>query len=323
MGKIWLHDLPKWIKDWGLPVTTHPGWELRSRGSGGYEALRGIGTHHDASGARTSDAAAESWMWSATGGDQPIGAIRLRRSGVIVVGAAGATNTQGKGGPLVGSRGTIPLNDGNRYLVAIEAANDGVGEPWPRDQLTNYLELCACLCEHLDLDPARDIWGHAGYVAPSAPGRKIDPAGPTPAYPTLGGTTGARTWRDADFRALVIEALKPDPGPSLPTPGTNPTPSTGNPPPTDTEEDDDVSTMFRGIVKTPTGPYSAAWKNGTTTIIPSASLDEFRELLQSEGIARSDPRLLVKIVSDDMRRAYGPLVSVLPAWCDPYGVAKS
>jgi hypothetical protein len=117
-------------------------------------------------------------MWeNAT--DRPIGAMLLERSGRVTVGAAGATNTQGKGGPWTLSNGTIPLDKGNAYGIAIEAANRGTGEMWPTVQQDAYTALCSALCEAYGLDPARDCLSHAEWCQPSCAGRKTDPAGPS------------------------------------------------------------------------------------------------------------------------------------------------
>ena len=150
--------------------------------------------------------------------------MRLHRDGRLVVGAAGATNTMGKGGPLTCSGGTVPQDRGNQTLIAIEAANNGVGEPWPKVQLDAYIALVGALCWWYDLDPQRDIASHWEYCKPSCPGRKIDPAGPTPSSPSIGGTGGAATWSTQGFRDCV-DAWPP---PDTPTP---------EPP---TEEDDDM-----------------------------------------------------------------------------------
>ena len=171
MGSLWLSELPDWFEDAGLEVRCWDGWETRSRSSGGYTQLWGAIVHHTAS--NTSPDNDCSYMWDATSGDQPIGALLLERSGRVTIGAAGATNCAGKGGPLATSKGTIPADSGNSYAFNIEAANNGVGETWPDDQQDAYTILVACLCDHLDLDSARDVVSHFEW----APDRKIDPAG--------------------------------------------------------------------------------------------------------------------------------------------------
>lgn len=213
MGGIWLVNLPEILEDEGLNVTTYAGWETRSRSSGGYDDLRGIGIHHDASNANSSDQSAWDWAWK-NSDDRPIGAIRLSRSGLICVGAAGATNTMGKGGPLTTSRGTIPQDAGNKYMIAIEAGNNGIGESWPSAQIDAYIRMIAALCDAYGFDASRDIFTHNSYCEPSCPGRKIDPAGPTPSQPVLGGTSGTKIWSHDDVRSLVLTELgKPPPDP--------------------------------------------------------------------------------------------------------------
>lgn len=189
---VWLLNLPDWARSAGLSVSTYPGWETRSRSSGGYDSIRGIGIHHNASGPNSSLASQAGWSWGSSP-SRPVGAMILDRDGHLLIGAAGATNTQGRGGPVTGSRGTIPQDAGNRYMVSIEASNNGVGEPWPTAQQDAYVVLCRMLCDRLGLDPSRDIWAHFEW----APGRKIDPAGPSR------WASGSSMWAMPAFRAEV------------------------------------------------------------------------------------------------------------------------
>jgi len=203
MGSVWLHDLPDVLAGAGLAVDVWPGWETRARSSGGYDAVRAVFAHHTAS--SSTPAADMSYMWNDNGtADQPIGAIYLARDGRLTVGAAGATNTQGKGGPWDLSTGTIPIDKGNAYGVALEAANAGTGEAWPAAQTSAYVTACRALCDAYGLDPSRDVLSHFEWCAPSCPGRKIDPAGPSP-YATGG------TWDMSAFRRDVAAGAPPNP----------------------------------------------------------------------------------------------------------------
>jgi hypothetical protein len=116
----------------------------------------------------------------------------------------------GKGGPLTCSGGTVPLDRGNQTLIAIEAANNGVGERWPKVQADAYIALVGALCDWYGLDAGHDVHSHAAYCAPSCPGRKIDPAGPVDGYPELAGTSGASTWSNTAFADLAA-AWRPPP----------------------------------------------------------------------------------------------------------------
>lgn len=190
MGRLWLNRSPAWLRAAGLDVIEFSGWQLRSRSSGGFDEVYGICAHHDVSSptARWQDLANRAWI---THADAPIGNFILTRQGQWIVGAAGATNTQGKGGPMQCSRGTIPLDQSNRFVPAVEAMNNGTGEWWPDVQLDAYELGIAALCDGLrddgaydsllrayrpiELDPlALDVHGHLEW----APTRKIDPAGP-------------------------------------------------------------------------------------------------------------------------------------------------
>lgn len=204
MGSRWLRDLPDVISDAGLDLALWAGWENRARSSGGYDDVLAVFCHHTAS--NTSPDSDRSYMWDSTSGDQPIGALYLARDGRVTVGAAGATNCQGKGGPWALSRGTIPLDRGNSYGIAIEAANAGTGEAWPTAQTDAYVRLVDALCVGYGLDPARDVLAHFEWCEPSCPGRKIDPFGPSP-------WAGSSSWNMPAFRADVAACSSSSPTP--------------------------------------------------------------------------------------------------------------
>lgn len=208
MGAVWLPDLPDVIAAAGIPVKTWPGWETRCNSKGGYTAIYGIAVHHTASNATATNDMTYMWNIAPL---RPVGAIYLARDGSVTVGAAGQTNCQGLGGPLATSKGVIPLDQGNRYAIAIEAANTGIGEVWPQAQQDTYVRLCAALVAAYGLQPS-DVFAHHEW----APTRKIDPFGPS--------RWGQRSWDMDLFRADVAAALAPptpDPVPPTPTPTPN------------------------------------------------------------------------------------------------------
>lgn len=217
MGAIWLLSLPDVLKSAGLSVNTYPGWQTRSRSSGGYDALYGVQLHHTAS--NTTPINDMRYMWE-NAPVKPIGAIYLARDGVVTIGAAGATNTSGKGGPL----GRIPADRANATVIAIEAANAGNGQPWPAAQQKAYLTLVNALVREYKLGfGVPDIHSHFEW----APGRKNDPAGESL------WATGANKWDMNKFRANAQQV--------------NPTPV---PPPTPPKPPQGVPDMFYAITPT-------------------------------------------------------------------------
>jgi hypothetical protein len=96
---------------------------------------------------------------------------------------------------------------------AIEAANNGVGERWPRHQMDCYLRFMNMLCRRLGLDPMQDVTTHRGWAGT----RKSDPFGPADGYPQLGNGT----WPVTELRTLVAAATPkppPEPAPVPPVP---------------------------------------------------------------------------------------------------------
>jgi len=208
MGAYWLHDIGHALA--GLPVAYYSGWETRSRSSGGFDKILGVCIHHTAS--KTSPESDMNYMWNGSP-DRPVGNLYLARDGNIWIGAAGAANTQGKGGPLNCRNGTVPLDKGNQYMIAIEAGNNGTGEAWPKAQTDSYVKLVRQLCDHYGLSYGQDVYGHYDYTLPSCPGRKVDPSGPSP----FGSVNAGQTWDIDVFRSAVVD-VSPEPEPEPPKP---------------------------------------------------------------------------------------------------------
>jgi hypothetical protein len=211
MGGLWLPDLDDWLRDAGLDVRTWDGWLTNSRGSGGFDDIYGLVAHHDVSavGGATDTSCRYAWEVHQY---RPVGNTFLGRDGEWVIGAAGAANTQGKGGPFRCSRGTVPLDQGNRYMFATEGCNNGQGEPWGVEQQRAYARGFAAIIvglrtkgaynaatgqyKQIVLDPLQDVIAHFEW----APTRKIDPAGPSQWADTA---DRYQRWKMDEFRASV------------------------------------------------------------------------------------------------------------------------
>ena len=223
MGTIWIHRLPEFFDRWGVPFTLADGWETRARTSGGYTAVKGIQVHHDASSPSSTLAGAVKYA-TVTAAAKPIGSgtlTRVKDGPRIVLWAAGATNTAGKGGPRLGSRGLIPLDAANSVVVAFEAQNNGTTERWSDEACDVYVRAVCATIEWANactpgapLGPG-DVFSHFEW----APGRKIDPAGPS----RFNGYQARTKWDMDRFRGEVFAMLlagpphvKPLPAEELP-----------------------------------------------------------------------------------------------------------
>ena len=211
-----LDDLADVCRSTGYPVVEHDGWQTRGRGgsggdqTGGYEsgAPNHIIVHHSAS--QTS--IENDVNYCLTGPDNPIGNLFLGRDGEIHVMAGRAANTNGSGQDPCG----IVLDDGmNSKCIAIEAGNNGVGEPWPEPQQDCYVKLVAALGSAYGIADEQ-VHSHFEW----APGRKIDPAGES-RY-----ASGSAMWDMDHFRDDVAAGGGTVPPPT-PEPGPEPTPPSG------------------------------------------------------------------------------------------------
>jgi hypothetical protein len=188
MGGRYLTDLADVLRRAGLTVTEVDGWQTRSRSSGGYDSGRPthVMVHHTASGP-SSDGWPDVNYMTYSSDNRPVANLYVNRAGAWWVMAAGATNTNGKGGPVDG----CPADSMNTHAIGIEAGNNGTGEPWPPAQQEAYTTAVAALCDAYDIPTGR-VLSHAEW----APDRKIDPAGPSRWAPS-------GTWPMDPFRADV------------------------------------------------------------------------------------------------------------------------
>lgn len=207
MGAIWLLNLVTWFVDAGIRATGYPGWQMRSRSSGGFDRIAGIIIHHDAGPTWLSELRRVQLEYDELQ-YAPVGNIHIHRDGTVTVGAAGAANTAGRGGPLTGSRGVIAVDTANRVTINIEASNNGIDEDWPQAQLDAYIAVIAVLCIRLDLDPLRDVWDHREWTT-----RKIDVGGGRCVFAANGtGKWDMNRVRSA-VAAKVAELTAPPPPP--------------------------------------------------------------------------------------------------------------
>lgn len=194
---VWLSDLASVVRKAGLHVVEVSGWQTRSYPTwtppGYIEPPTHVMVHHTAS-KTTPD---NDINYILTGPISPICNLYLARSGAVYVVAAGRVATNGKGSSAPWNGG-VPDNTMNHYAISIEAANDGVGEPWNKTQCDAYVRLCAALCTAYSI-PVEHVRAHHEW----APGRKIDPAGPSP------WATGTASWDMNAFRRDVEAVIKP------------------------------------------------------------------------------------------------------------------
>jgi hypothetical protein len=197
----------------GVSCSGYPGWETNSRSSGGFEALLGIVAHHTAS----DTTPANDLNYMVNGPDNPISNGLLDRSGHFTAIASGASNHAGKGGGSAEgggtawhcSKGTVPADSGNSRCFGIEAANNGVGQPWPQAQQDAYTKMCAAVSDAYGLVMPSDLRSHAEWSPP----RKIDPRGPAKWQPANTSSPWAMDGFRSDVAALMA-GVPPIPGPT-------------------------------------------------------------------------------------------------------------
>ena len=161
--------LPQVLRDAGLEVLEHAGWQ--SRGHGEMGAVQGVLCHHTC-GPLHGDLPDINVLVDGRpdlGG--PLCNLGLGRSGKYYMIAAGAGWHAGKGN-------WQGVTAGNTHLIGIEAENTGEtkgprAEPWPAVQMDAYRRGCAAILAHVGAKPIM-VAGHKEYALPK--GRKDDPS---------------------------------------------------------------------------------------------------------------------------------------------------
>ena len=197
MGGRYLTDLAAVLRAAGLAVVELDGWQTRARSSGGYDgAPWAVFWHHTAS---AGDGAADAHYCTYTRADRPVCNVVVGRDAQVYVCAAGATNTNGKGGPhLLPDGRTIPQDGANSRVFGMELSNGGTGMGYPAGQVdaafTVSVAVCAAYGIRADNVVTHQVW---------APSRKIDPATAAAVQGAWrpASCTGSGTWALGDLRA--------------------------------------------------------------------------------------------------------------------------
>lgn len=160
-------SLPAQLRRWGLKVEEKEGW--RHRGRPYSFSPRAVICHHTASNRTSGNWASDSIVtYGRSDLPGPLCHFLLGRDGTVRIISDGYANHAGEGGPRAG----IPRNLGNSYTYGIEAENNGLGEPWSKEQLNAYYRLCAALLDYMGTKDVSKVFGHKEWTS-----RKIDPAG--------------------------------------------------------------------------------------------------------------------------------------------------
>lgn len=154
------------LRDAGLKTIEKPGWQ--TRGHGDMKGVRGILCHHTAEAIdANTDPVSDLLMRGRPDLEGPLAQLGLGQDGTYYIIAAGKAYHAGTGAwkPMG------LLDNGNSWLIGIEAENNGLGEKWPDVQMDAYARGAAALAKHAGLK-VDAIIGHKEY----APKRKTDPS---------------------------------------------------------------------------------------------------------------------------------------------------
>lgn len=161
--------LPGVLRDAGLEVLEHPGWQTRGHGDMG--AVQGVLCHHTCGPLHGDLPDIDVLVNGRPDLGGPLCNLGLGRSGKVYMIAAGK-------GWHAGAGSWQGISDGNSHFIGIEAENTGEtsgprAEAWPDVQMQAYMRVCAAIVAHCEL-PVGMVAGHKEYARPL--GRKNDPS---------------------------------------------------------------------------------------------------------------------------------------------------
>lgn len=145
----------------------------------------GVMEHHTASRRGSGDTPALGLVLRGRGGPHPLPPpvvqVLIGRRGTVHVISEGNSNHAGRGEPRaldVARHGgthqrarTAGTINGNPWFIGIEIENDGVGEPYPPEQLLRVDQVTAALCIEWGWNPGHAVLGHKEWTS-----GKIDPS---------------------------------------------------------------------------------------------------------------------------------------------------
>lgn len=183
--------LPGVLRDAGLEVLEHPGWQTRGHGDMGQ--VKGVLCHHTCGPLHGDLPDINILVEGRPDLGGPLCNIGLGRSGKVYMIAAGK-------GWHAGAGSWQGVTDGNSHFIGIEAENTGEAagpraEAWPDVQMQAYMRVCAAIVEHIGVGVSM-VAGHKEYALPR--GRKNDPS-----------------FDMVMFRAGVAQVLQAKPLPSM------------------------------------------------------------------------------------------------------------
>ena len=161
--------LPQVLRDAGLEVLEHAGWQTRGHGDMG--TVKGVLCHHTCGPLHGDLPDINVLVEGRPDLGGPLCNLGLGRSGKFYMIAAGAGWHAGRGN-------WQGVTNGNSQLIGIEAENTGEtkgprAEPWVPAQVESYKRGCAAILKHIGAKAIMAA-GHKEYALPH--GRKDDPS---------------------------------------------------------------------------------------------------------------------------------------------------
>lgn len=171
------------LRDEGVHVTEHPGWETHNRnGHGGWGPMNGVLIHHTG-GVGPSDGVT---VWTGrTGLPGPLAHSYLAKGGVCTMISSGRANHAGGGDPAVLAavvneqplprprygEGDPGAADGNAHFYGLEISNLGNGkDPYPDIQYSQAVRWASAICRHYKWTE-KSVLGHKEWSD-----QKVDPS---------------------------------------------------------------------------------------------------------------------------------------------------
>lgn len=198
----------------GLKVVEVDGWKTRGYAQQDLKAAKGVLWHHTATASARNPAAGNMPTLNVLINGHstlpgPLANIGLGRDGTCYIVATGVANHAG-----TGVAAGIPRNEGNHYLIGIEAESSGTFPwDWTQEQLDAMPKLGAALELAYLMGEPEDYRLQLGHLEYSDAG-KTDPA----------GLPGGMSWLRAAINNQIAAWSAKPPAPSKPNPAPAPAP---------------------------------------------------------------------------------------------------
>lgn len=213
MGTYTAKEFKQALKKQGVNAVYYEGWDSAEIDPFGVSPSMGIVMHHTANGGAKGNNPSVPWQVRNEFFPTRAAHVNIGRDGLVTVLAARGAFHAGAGGPVTIGSGTVPYNQGNKYLFGIELESKGTTantdakitdvDGITPQQVESATKLCVALCLLMGVNE-KSIIRHADFTDGGFGGN--------PWLPTRGRKNDTLVpltfWRKQVKKALLVARAK-------------------------------------------------------------------------------------------------------------------